>query len=687
MFEFAFGGKMPSKNKIRKILSFSLICFVLLFAMVLICETADARAGGGHGYSGGGGSSGGGGGGGGVYLLLRLIEFAIRYPKLGVPLLIIFLVISYFSYKKGDEYVVDSTIRKANVLLPSVVGRNSLNKIKAKDPNFSEEDFYTRSKNAFMIVQEAWSKGDLAEAEAFLADGTYEQFLIQLKVMKEKNIIDVMENLHITKTNILGFESDNNFDTIHIGISAIGKNYRANAKTKEFIEGNRFEEEFTEVWTFLRRTGVKTLKKPGLIEGYCPNCGAKITIGRHAKCSNCNAILRSGEYDWVLANITQACEWSERSNNSIPGAKRYLAHDPGFNVQHIEDLVSVMFWRKNEAQRISDVTPLRKIATNEYCDSQTNFYRPDFNGNHNFYTESAVGSIRVMGIDNETSDKDDYIYAKVIWSGIPAKKTREGRIINLFEKQNIKEVFVLKRKHGVRTDTKTTLSSAHCPNCGAAVTDSLSNECDYCGSVLNDGTRDWVLEGVFPQNDPRISKAIILIRAGDSQFNSNAGNNSGVAAGAGAGATIGLKKTYTVDDYSNSMNKIPGLTMVKWTVAMMLADGQIDPKEQEIIYEYGLRRGVGKNQIDDIVKDIKSRQNPVEYVADSTDLPMDMDLMRMLIKVAFADGKVAKQEVEMLRYVGKRMNLSDDDVRRLLMEERMRLYRMSKAVIKESKNM
>ena len=135
------------------------------------------------------------------------------------------------------------------------------------------------------------------------------------------------------------------------------------------------------------------------------------------------------------------------------------------------------------------------------------------------------------------------------------------------------------------------------------------------------------------------------------------------------------------------MNKIPGLTMVKWTVAMMLADGQIDPKEQEIIYEYGLRRGVGKNQIDQIVSEIKSHQNPVEYVADSTDLPMDMDLMRMLIKVAFADGKVAKQEVEMLRYVGKRMNLSDDDVRRLLMEERMRLYRMSKAVIKESRNM
>ncbi len=683
------GGKMPSKNKIRKILSFSLICFVLLFAMVLICETADARAGGGHGYSSGGGGGSSGGGGGDLYLIIRLIEFAIRYPKVGVPLLIVVVIVMIYTYKKGDEYVVDSTIRKANVLYPSVAGHNSLNKIKRKDPNFSEEDFYKRSKNAFMIVQEAWSKGDLATAEAFLADGTYEQFLIQLRVMKEKHIVDVMENLRITNTNILGFESDNNFDTIHIEISAVGKNYRMDSRTKSFVEGDRIEQEFTEVWTFLRRTGVKTLKKPGLIEGYCPNCGAQISIGRHAKCAACGAILRSGEYDWVLANITQACEWSERSNNAIPGVKRYLQHDNGFNVQHIEDLVSVMYWRKNEAERISDAAPLRKIATNEYCDSQANFYRPDMNGSHNFYKDCAVGSIRLMAVDSETSDKFDYIYAKVIWSGIPAKKNSGGNITNLVNtKQNIKEVFVLKRKHGVKTDTKTSLCSAHCPNCGAAVSDSLSNECDYCGSVLNDGAREWVLEGVFPQNDSRIAKAIVLVRASDSQNNTRRDSyESGAGVGAAAAVAGGIKKNYTVDDYSSSMNSISGLTMLKWTIAMMLADGQIDPKEREIIDEYGLRRGVVKSQIDSLVSEIQAQSNPVDYVANSTDLPMELDLMRMLIQVAFADGKVTKEEIAMLRYVGKRMNLDEDQIRRLLTEERMRLYRMSKAVIKESKNM
>ena len=59
----------------------------------------------------------------------------------------------------------------------------------------------------------------------------------------------------------------------------------------------------------------------------------------------------------------------------------------------------------------------------------------------------------------------------------------------------------------------------------------------------------------------------------------------------------------------------------------------------------------------------------------------------MLIRVAFADGKVTKEEIAMLRYVGKRLNMSEEQMKKLLTEERMRLYRMSKAIVKESKNL
>lgn len=674
------------KNRFRKFLRYSVILYVILCLMVLICETADARAGGGGGYSGGGSSGGGGGGGGGaalVRLFIMLLRLCFEAPLIGIPLMAVFLTVLYLAYKYGNDQYENHVITKASDLYPSVSCQNALSRIKAKDPGFSEEDFSERAKKAFTIVQEGWSKRDLNRAEAFLADGTYEQFLIQLSVMKEMHKRDHMEGLKITSTQILNFESDGNFDAISLAISASCVNYFVDDKSGKYLSGNKNEEDFTEVWTFLRRTGTKTLGKPGLIEGFCPNCGAPISMGRHAKCSSCGSILRSGQHDWVLANITQACEWVGKSNKNIPGLQRFMEHDHGFNVQHIEDRTSVMFWRKSEAERIGDIKPLRKIAKDEFCDAQKQYYRNDSTGSRKFYSECAVGDIRVLAVDNVTNKAEDYVYVKVIWSGIPSRKASSGAITTGGEKQNFKHIFVLSRKHGVQTDTKTTLVSSHCPCCGAPETKSDSNMCEYCGSTMNDGTRDWVLEAVLTEYDVAITRGINLVKDADRQAMGGAvGSSSGLAAGAAGGKPA--KPSYTVADYANI--SISGTNLLKWTIAMMLADGVIDNKELVIVYDLALRRGISRGQCDQYIEEIKAQPVPLEYVINSTDLPASMELLRSLIRVAFADGKLTSEEVDMLKYVGRKMNMSDSQMRDLLKTERERLYRISKAIIKESKN-
>lgn len=673
---------MSGKNRFRRILGFSLVLYFLLGVMLFVCETADARAGGGHGYSGGGG----GGGGGGVLdviqvvrLIWNLLDLCYRRPSQGIPLLIIVCVILWAIYKFGDNAYVAHTIQKGNNLYSGVAGQVALSKIKAKDPDFNEEAFYARMRNAFQIVQKAWCDRNLRKAEAFLADGTYEQFLIQINEYKEKHIIDVMEDLTIDSTVLLGFESDNNFDSIFLGINATAKNYRADEKTRAFVEGDKSRTEFSEVWTFIRRTGTKTLGKPGLIEGFCPNCGAPVKMGRHAKCDSCGSILRSGEHDWVLANITQACEWSKGSNASVPGVKRYMAADPCFNVQHIEDRVSLMFWRKNEAERIGKIDPMRKIACDEYCEAQKKWYAPDNTGARKFYSDCAIGAIQLIAVDADSSPVEDYVFARVTWSGVPSKKKSSGDISTNFGAVNQKNIFVLKRKHGVRTDAKTTLVSGHCPFCGAPESNSLANSCEYCGNVMNDGTKDWTLEAVVDTFDANVSKALLVVREAD-----NAERQSRVnAAAAQAG---GMRRNYTVSDYTSAMNSIPALTMIKWMIAMMLADGQIDSNEISLIYDVGVRRGMSREKIDSVITEIRGQNSPVDYVIMSTELPADDELMRAIIRVAYADGKIAKSEVEMLRYVAKKMGMSEDNLKRLLTEERVNMYRMAKAVIKESKN-
>ena len=109
----------------------------------------------------------------------------------------------------------------------------------------------------------------------------------------------------------------------------------------------------------------------------CPNCGAEVEINQTAKCTSCDSLLRSGQHDWVLCEITQACEWKVAEEREIPGVAAYREdHDPGFNFQHLEDRASVVFWRRAMADRTGDAASLAKMATAEFCDNYAERLKP-----------------------------------------------------------------------------------------------------------------------------------------------------------------------------------------------------------------------------------------------------------------------------------------------------------------------
>ena len=136
--------------------------------------------------------------------------------------------------------------------------------------------------------------------------------------------------------NIVAYESDRFFDTIHVRVVASCVDYTVDLESGKKVSGSKQSESFTEYWSFLRRPGVKTLEKPGAVEGFCPNCGAQLQVSDRTECVSCNAMINSGEYDWVLSEITQASEWAFSPRRSIPGLPEMCDKDPAFNVQHIE---------------------------------------------------------------------------------------------------------------------------------------------------------------------------------------------------------------------------------------------------------------------------------------------------------------------------------------------------------------
>ena len=123
--------------------------FSYVFGFVFLCLLeADARVGGGDSYGGGSRSSGGGyrssGGGGGdagflfdiLYFILRLV---IRYPRVGIPMLLIFAVAVYLYYRRNSQYEDYYSSYGTEAYRPMVLNRTRdyVTKIIEQDPNFS----------------------------------------------------------------------------------------------------------------------------------------------------------------------------------------------------------------------------------------------------------------------------------------------------------------------------------------------------------------------------------------------------------------------------------------------------------------------------------------------------------------------------------------------------------------------
>lgn len=661
---------MPDRKRIREVAAFSLLLVLITGLFILITDSADARAGGGHSYSGGGGSSGGSrsGGGGEADLIFFLIRLIIYYPSIGIPVTIIVIIVVIKGYHKGEDAWVDHTIIKAARIAPDTQAVAALTELKKRDPDFDERMFRNRAEKAFSLIQKAWSERNISLAQHFLSDGVYEQFSIQIDEMKEKGIIDYMEGLQVVSSRPVKYQSDRNFDVIHLRIDARAVNYRKNDKTGRLINGSKAPENFAEIWSFLRKPGVKTLKKPGLIEGQCPNCGNPIQTGRLAKCEVCNSLLRSGEHDWVLAGITQACEWSTRPDRVIPGLTEFMAADPGFNMQHLEDRVSVMFWRKLEAERKGNIAPLRKIARDDFCEAQKQWYKPDKGGARRFYTECATGSIDLLGI--ELQEPDDHVYVEVVWSGLPSIFTPAGAIETAPKPINFRHVFILGRRHGVQTKVTSSLASSHCPACGAPEQTGSENACAYCGNVMNDGSGEWVLEAVADRNEASV--AGILTRM--NQLKKRISEERRAPANAGQAAAGPLCK------YA-----MPGSELIRWATAMMLADGEIDAKEMEMIVNLANQRDVSNQKLQEIITELKAQSDPVDFVMKTSTQAADNDLLRHLARVALADGRLSNEETAMLRKIGQKINLGSNDIDLLLSRERKNLYQEAKAAIAQAR--
>jgi hypothetical protein len=482
---------------------------IIALVLVAIPATSLARAGGGEGYSGGGGGYGGGGGhggGGGGYLVYLLIQLLFHYPIIGIPLLIVVVYVIYAQRQRGGGDDQSGFMQRGDEVIDPQLESNILATLRQHDPQFSEPAFCQRVATAFYKIQQAWTEQDLKLVRPFISDGVHERFSLQFAEQRDAGVRDVLQGLAIDDVRIADVSAAGVFDEIAVRIAAHAADFRVGIADGQPRGGSMAVEPFVEVWSFLRKRGALTdMSKSGLMEGNCPNCGAPIEINESANCLRCKALLRSGEYDWVLSEITQESEWERSTQRPVPGLAALRRQDPGFDSLAMEDRASVMFWRKAAANRLGKIDPLRKMASEPFCKWYAARLSPAGDGTRSFIGECAVGSVQMVGfIPGDSSSEFERALIEIRWSGRRAGVPVVARTL-----------FVLGRKAGSQTDAGKSISSAHCPNCGAPQSSDMSNACDYCHTTLNDGAHGWVLVELAAFSSPRGEELLSSLSAAD----------------------------------------------------------------------------------------------------------------------------------------------------------------------------
>lgn len=646
------------------------LAYLIPVLLILLSETVFARVGGGQRYSGGRGSGDGDGIGFLIYLLIRL---CIQQPLIGIPVIIAVAIFFYYSSKKANTYNQGRVIRKGRQWQEEHAHSSAISQLKQRDPDFDEQVFLNRVRAAFLRLQEAWCNQDMSPTRHFLSDAVFERFTLQINTLKDQGVRDHMQDITVLAMDIVQLQSDEVFDTVTVRIRARAVDYRVSLKTGKYVEGSKSPETFTEYWSFVRRPGAKTLTGNGLMEGNCPNCGDSLALNESAQCESCGSLIKSGEYDWVLAEITQASEWQVAETVDIPGVDLIRQSDPGFSVQHIEDRVSVMFWRLMETYRTGQIDPLRKIASNEFCETLAKTdLKPNEQGERVIPDDVAVGSVESLG--TVLGEEWDNVLVQVRWSAMKIVLDAKGRRKKGAAGASVyTHVYITKRQHGVKSDLSKALSSGHCPNCGAPAGESTSDSCDYCGTVLNTGAQDWVLDGIEISASARVRE----LRAQFGRAASTRASGASVPPPPPSG-TSGVTSPLLPGDGISG-----GLEASAWMINVMLADGKIDPKEQKLIYDYTAARGIPKHQAEQLLAQA-TRQGKLEAPEPRTKTEAQTWLVAMT-KMALADGFIAKEEQHMLLQMGKKLGFSGYDIKQLIAKTRKQMYKEAKTNLRQKK--
>jgi uncharacterized Zn finger protein (UPF0148 family) len=592
---------------------------LLFFLLMMVCVNVySAAGGGGGGSSSGGGSDGGGGDGGAVlYLVYYLLRAILMLP---FPLNVIVLVIVIFVvYKFAKGYAATSGLN----YLPNNTGNSFVNKpdklpqdFSAKNPDFDKEKFKEKVRTAFTEIQYAWMQQDLSKVRKWISDGVYQRFHTQFIMMKAIEQENKLSNIQIHQVYIDDVESDGEYDIIHVGIQYSMYDAFISKKYTKLNEGGPLNA--TDYWSFIKKKGIQ--EKDLYHSQNCPNCGGNLPEdgGETAKCPYCSTITYLGDYDWILAEITQPDDYYNSNKKYDKQGKfsrkirEQIGEKQDFSLQLLEDKASNGYMQMMTALVLKKPENTRRFVSDKLYEKinaqiQT---EPSFVFNRLYLNHvTAFDYFRKDNMDNIV------IALKRSSQRITQQNNQPDFEMSIFAQD---EVLIMSRDIGAGKP-QGALYAHSCPNCGAPVKDTTDVHCSYCSAQLNSTKFEWIISDWMSASEYEVFK-----------------QNAGASFAVDKKIDI-LEELFAVRDYA--LNNV---------LMMIAADGRIDEKEMEFVQVIAKKWNYDLSKIQGFLNLAVQHKLVVRMPQDNKQREK---IIAMMEKAAHSDDNVTPQELALLEKV------------------------------------
>lgn len=479
---------------------------------LLLIDLAEARPGGGQGYSGGGGhGSGDSGGGGGelLYLIFRvLLELIIYKPEIGIPVTIVVIVIGlgvhlHIKHQKRGLTDWDSG--------PPSIYRGpppKLEQIRRVDPDFSTvlfDDFVYR-----LFAQAHESRGREGGLEA-LAPYVSANARATLQLLEPTGvpvagvIVGAMRPTGLTvpsaQTNPDG---EPNFVHVTLQFEACFTAGQPGNERGFFV---------VESWTLSRAANVVS-KGPDAAKNFpCPNCGAPFEQTADQTCEYCGEVVDNGRFDWLVGSInrTHTAMGGPLLTGTVPERGTDLptymddgvehawgalaAEDPALTQDSLQARLFLLYEELNKAWIALDLTPARPYVSDGMFD----------------YLQYWITAYKQQGLRNKLENMriTQWTVCKVIrdkhYDSLTLRVWGKGRDYTVDDRTG-KVVGGSKRNDRAYTEYWTLIRNSktcgpasgkkECPKCGAEMKINMAGACEFCGAHLTSGEFDFVLSKI-----------------------------------------------------------------------------------------------------------------------------------------------------------------------------------------------